>query len=256
MTVWIGTSGWQYADWRERFYPRGLAQKGWLRRYSDAFATVEVNATFYRLPKPGVAENWARTVPEDFVLVLKASRYLTHIKRLRDPAEPVQRFMGVARAVGDKLGPVLLQLPPNLQADLDALHDTLGTFPSDVRLAVEPRHDSWFTEDCYAILRGRNAALCLADRKGSIVPEVATADWGYVRFHEGRGTPRPGYTARELDAWAARLAELWPSGEVFAFFNNDHRACAVRDAVVFADACRASGLRPTRTPPRTEVRVA
>ena len=170
----VGTSGWQYADWRGRLYPDGLPQRLWLERYGATFATVEVNNAFYRLPERGTFEQWRTRTPDDFVVAVKMSRYLTHIKRLRDPAEPVARFLDRAAGLGPKLGPVLLQLPPNLAVDVAALDAVLGRFPDEVRVAVEPRHASWWTEDVRKVLLAHGAALCWADRLGrSRHPAVA-----------------------------------------------------------------------------------
>ena len=146
------------------------------------------------------------------MFAVKVSRYLTHIRRLRDPEEPVARFMAVAEALGPRLGPVLMQLPPNMRADLDALDGTLRRFPSGVRVAVEPRHASWFTPELYALLERRGAALCWADRPRWRPDHVRTADWGYLRLHEGRATPRPCYGRAALAAWAGRIAERFGPG--------------------------------------------
>ena len=249
MAVLIGTSGWQYRHWKGRLYPPRLPQKAWLEHYAARFATVEVNATFYRLPAPGTAEAWAARVPGDFVFAVKVSRYLTHIRRLRDPAEPVGRFMAVAEALGPRLGPVLMQLPPTMRADLDALDATLRMFPSGVRVAVEPRHESWFAAELYALLERRGAALCWADRPRWRPDHVRTADWGYLRLHEGRATPRPCYGRDALAAWAGRIAERFgPGDDVFVFTNNDPEGCAVRDARVLAGLVAREGLEPTRVP--------
>jgi uncharacterized protein YecE (DUF72 family) len=249
MSVLIGTSGWQYRHWKGRLYPAGLAQKAWLEHYAARFATVEVNATFYRLPAPATAEAWAARVPDDFVFAVKLSRYLTHIRRLRDPEEPVARFMAVAEALGPRLGPVLMQLPPTMRADLDALGATLRRFPAGVRVAVEPRHDTWFTPELYALLERHRAALCWADRPRWRPPYVRTADWGYLRLHEGRATPRPCYGRDALAAWAGRIAERFgPGDDVYVFTNNDPEGCAVRDARLLAAPLARAGLHPTRVP--------
>ena len=163
MPVLVGTSGWQYRDWRGRLYPQRLAQGRWLEHYAERFATVESNNAFYRLPEPGTFAAWADRTPPDFVMAVKASRFLTHVKRLRDPEEPVGRLMDHARHLGAKLGPVLLQLPPTLRADPGALERTLRAFPAGVRVAVEPRHDSWWTDEVRDLLGALGAALCLAD---------------------------------------------------------------------------------------------
>ena len=257
MPGWIGTSGWQYRDWRGRFYPDGLRQARWLEHYAGRFRTVEVNNAFYRLPEASTFAAWAQRTPDDFVVAVKASRYLTHIRRLQEPAEPVARLLERARYLGPKLGPVLLQLPPSLAADRKALAATLACFPADVRVAVEFRHDSWFTDDVRAVLEDGDVALCLADSPRRRTPEWRTASWGYVRFHEGMGAPAPCYTRSALGTWAGRLADLFgPADDLYAYFNNDPNGCAVRDAQRFAGEVEKAGLVPTRVPGAREVAVA
>jgi uncharacterized protein YecE (DUF72 family) len=249
MTVHIGTSGWQYADWRGPFYPESLPQRAWLESYAERFATVESNNAFYRLPERATFEAWAARTPDDFVMAVKVSRYLTHVKRLEGPAEPVARFLSRARGLGPKLGPALLQLPPQLRCDRELLARTLDRFPPDVRLAVEFRHPTWFTGEIERLLADHGAALCLADRRGVLGPIWRTADWTYLRFHEGRARPRPSFGDAALEGWAARLAAQWSADEeVFVYFNNDHRAAAPRDAARFARRVARRGLRPTRVP--------
>ncbi|MBA2529480.1 MAG: DUF72 domain-containing protein [Euzebyales bacterium] len=256
MTVLVGTSGWQYRDWRGAFYPRELVAREWLGHYAARFATVEINTSFYRLPPPDRFAAWAAASPHDFVLCPKVSRYLSHMKKLRDPAEPVTRFMTSARALGGKLGPVLLQLPGTFGLALDRLDAALAEFPADVRVAVELRHPSWFVDDTRRLLAEHGAALCLADRRSvEVTPPWRTAEWGYARFHEGRGA-WPCYGRTALASRARTLAERYgPDAEVFAFFNNDPRGCAVRDARWFAAACRRAGLLTTRVPDAGDIRV-
>jgi uncharacterized protein YecE (DUF72 family) len=187
---------------------------------------------------------------------MKASRFLTHVKRLKDPAEPVARMLDHAGGLGRKLGPVLLQLPPNLPADARRLADTLARFPRRVRVAVEPRHASWFTDEVYGVLAARNSALCLTDRAGKRGPLACTADWYFLRFHEGVARPRPCYGDRALTGWAQRLAEHWPAtADGYVFFNNDRHACAVRDAPRFAVLAARTGLEPTRTPKPSTIKI-
>ncbi|MFL5725036.1 MAG: DUF72 domain-containing protein [Chloroflexota bacterium] len=257
MTVWIGTSGWQYRDWRGRFYPERVPVRSWLEAYAAGFATVESNNAFYRLPERHTFEDWASRTPGDFVMAVKVSRFLTHIKRLAEPDEPVERFLARATGLGPKLGPALIQLPPQFRIDVGRLRAALEAFPPGVRVAVEFRHPTWFTDEVRRILTDRGVALCLADRRGPRTPIWRTADWTFVRFHEGRARPRPCYGRAALATWAGRIAAEWtPDEDVFAYFNNDHRACAPRDAARFARQCERAGLRPTRTPSVRAIHVA
>ena len=253
MPVIIGTSGWQYADWRGRLYPARLSQAKWLAYYSERFQTVEINNTFYRLPQTAAFEHWRDSTPDDFVLSIKASRYLTHVRRLREPSEPVRLLITRAAPLGSKLGPILIQLPANFRVDVAALRRTLEAFPRDNRIAFEPRHESWHIDEVREILEEFNAAFCLADSPERKGPLWRTADWGYLRLHEGRAQPPPCYGRTALRTWAERLAQLWtPREDVFVYFNNDHGGCAVRDAHRFALAARRAGLTPTRVPDARE----
>ncbi|MEU6668933.1 DUF72 domain-containing protein [Streptomyces sp. NPDC046727] len=250
MTLFVGTSGWQYKDWRGVLYPDGCPTRLWLEEYTRRFATVEINNAFYRLPTRENFAAWRDRVPDDFVVAVKASRYLTHIKRLKEPGEPVDRLMTHAAGLGDRLGPVLLQLPPTLRADAALLDACLACFPSGTRVAVEPRHDSWWTPQVRAVLESRGAALCWADVQARpVTPLWRTTDWGYVRFHEGRARPWPRYGTRSLETWVDRIATTWSDAEdVYAYFNNDPGGAAVEDAVTFGRTARRANLRTTRTP--------
>jgi uncharacterized protein YecE (DUF72 family) len=239
----VGTSGWHYRDWRGAFYPAELPTRRWLEYYASRFDTVELNNSFYRLPTVDAFRAWRDAVPDDFVFAVKASRYLTHYRRLRDPEEPVERLLTSVEGLGRKLGPVLLQLAPDLKADVDALARVFDAFGKRVRIACEFRHDSWHADDVYALLRDRDVALCLTDRRNRHSPLVRTASWGFVRMHEGVATPRPNYGSRALQSWVDRIGGLWGRrAECFVYFNNDHRACAVRDAAEFVALARAAGL--------------
>jgi uncharacterized protein YecE (DUF72 family) len=235
MPVLTGTSGWQYRHWRDAFYPRDVPQSRWLEYYAGRFATVESNATFYRLPARETLEQWRARTPDGFVIAVKASRYLTHVRRLRDPDEPVRRMLDVFAGLGEKLGPVLLQLPPRMPADTARLDQVLRLFPSCVRVAVEPRDASWWTDEIRGVLTDHGAALCWADRGGTeVTPLWRTADWGYLRFHQGDGDPWPRYTEGRLRDWANRVAQAWPGdAPVYAYFNNDQCGAAVLDAETF-----------------------
>jgi len=248
--ILIGTSGWQYRDWSGRLYPADLPQRLWLEHYAERFATVEVNNAFYRLPERTTFAQWRERTPDDFIVGVKVSRYLTHIKRLRDPAEPVGRFLERATALGDRLGPVLLQLPPTLRADADALAATLALFPREVRVAVEPRHPSWWTYEIRGVLERHAAALCWADRGGRpVTPLWRTANFGYLRMHEGRAAPAPRYGRAALGHWLRRIADAYGDGvPAYVYFNNDPGGAAVVDAAAMAAAAGRMGLDVSRTP--------
>jgi uncharacterized protein YecE (DUF72 family) len=225
----IGCSGWSYEHWRGVVYPQTGPTSRWLELYAESFDTVEINATFYRLPSRNTVEGWATKTPEGFLFAIKASRYLTHVKRLREIAEGVKRMderIEPLRRAG-KLGPILWQLPPHFRRDDDALASALETL-SPGRHAFEFRDPSWFAADVYALLGQHDAALVVADRSpGDPTPWVDTASWSYVRFHSGRG--RGGnYSASELRMWADRIARQ--SGDVYAYFNNDWQGFAIANA--------------------------
>jgi uncharacterized protein YecE (DUF72 family) len=257
MPVLIGTSGWQYQDWRGGLYPAGVAQRRWLEHYATQYLTAENNSSFYRLPAAQTFAGWRDRTPDDFVMAVKASRYLTHVRKLRDPAEPVARLLAAAAGLGPKLGPVLLQLPPTLPADpalLDACLREFAAHPrpggGPVRIAVEPRHPSWWTDEVRELLARHDAALSWADRLGRpVTPLWRTASWGYLRFHEGAADPWPRYGPAALRSWAGRVARAWPGdADVYVYFNNDPGGAAVVNSAEFAGLARDAGLRPTRVP--------
>jgi uncharacterized protein YecE (DUF72 family) len=248
MTVRVGTSGFLYEHWRRRFYPPS-ARGAELEFYARQFDTVELNVTFYRMPTRATFRSWAARVPDGFLFAVKASRYLTHVRRLREPRDPVAFLMDRASELGPHLGPILLQLPPDMPADLSRLGAALEAFPRSARIAVEPRHPSWFTDDLRALLRDHRAALCLADRRGPITPRWRTADWSYLRFHGGRATPTSCYGERALKSWVSRIRnDHAGEGTVFAYFNNDHRGCALRDAASLARGLEHDGVEVGRIP--------
>lgn len=254
--LWIGTSGWQYDDWRGRFYPDDLPHGRWLAHYAAAFRTVELNNSFYRLPGADNFAAWNHDTPDDFVFAVKASRFLSHMKRLVDPEEPVARLLDRARHLGDKLGPVLLQLPATLARAPERLAHFLAVWPARPRLAIEFRHPSWFTRDTFAALRRHDVALCLTDVDGRPQgPLERTTDWGYVRLHRGTAAPRPCYGDTALSSWLARISRLYADRrDVFVYFNNDPRACAVANAARLGGLADAAGRERTRTPARRAVR--
>ena len=252
MPLLVGTSGWQYRDWRGDFYPAGLPTSRWLEYYAGRFPSVENNGTFYRLAAPATFEQWRARTPPGFVMAIKASRYLTHVRRLNEPAEPVSRLMTAAAGLADRLGPVLLQLPPTLKASPAALASCLDEFARQFdqypdlgarRVCVEFRHPSWLTDEVQSILVRYNAALCWSDRAARRVgPLWRTADWGYVRFHEGAATPWPRYGRQSLQSWMRRVADAFPpKADVFAFFNNDQNCAAPADADALAAIAAKAG---------------
>jgi uncharacterized protein YecE (DUF72 family) len=236
MAVLVGTSGWQYDDWRGRFYPKDLPKSEWLRYFSEAFPTVEVNNTFYQLPKEETFVAWREASADGFLVTVKASRYITHLRRLRDCRDPVRLLWSRCRRLGRKLGPVLFQLPPNFKADVDLLRLFLRLLPKSMRPAFEFRHPSWKNEETHRALDEAGCALVLADRPRARLPNVVTGGWSYIRFHQG-SLVGPGYSRAKLRRWADRIADM-PSQDTFVYFNNDTGGAAVRDAMTLRELLR------------------
>lgn len=229
--LWVGTSGYVYVHWRKGvFYPEGLRQRDELAWYAERFPTVELNNPFYRLPAPESFDRWRDAVPDDFRFAVKASRYISHIRRLREAAEPIALFLERARRLGSRLGPLLFQLPPTFPADLDVLRRFLEELPDGHRWVVEFRHPSWHTAEAYDVLGDRGVALCIPVG-GRVRPDlVTTADFVYIRMHAGEGAGG-GFTAGQLEWWAGRLRALGRAGkDRFVYFNNDSGGHAPRDA--------------------------
>lgn len=234
----IGTSGWQYKHWKGVFYPDGVPQRRWLEYFAERFDTVEVNSSFYHLPRETTFDAWRQRVADDFCFVLKYSRFGTHIKRLADPHEHVDIFVERARRLGGKLGPILVQLPPSLDADPARLSHFLDVAPSDLRWAVEFRNPAWLRPDVYSVLREHAAALCIHDLIADH-PAQITADWVYLRYH-GSGAKYAGcYSDEQLAGQAERIGAWLADGrDVFAYFNNDAHGYAVRNALQLGRYCR------------------
>jgi uncharacterized protein YecE (DUF72 family) len=236
--VHVGCSGWNYDAWRGRFYPHGLPPRRWLEHYSRVFETVEVNATFYRLPTRETVAAWIQQTPPGFVFSLKASRYQTHIKRLANMGQGVARYYErIEPLVGSpKLGPVVWQLPPNFRRDDDRLAGALDALPEG-RHCFEFRHESWFVAEVYELLRSHGAALVIGDTpERPFQTYEMTADWTFVRFHRGVRGRRGNYSASELQTWARRITQWRRRVEVFAYFNNDWEGFAPRNALTLARA--------------------
>ena len=231
--VRIGCSGWNYAHWRERVYPKGLPPSRWLEYYTTLFDTVEVNNTFYRLPKRSSVAGWVERSPSDFVFTVKSSRYLTHIKRLTDLGRGVERFYACIEPLleSGKLGPVLWQLPGNFRRSDERLASALEQLPHG-RHCFEFRHASWFVPEVYELLRARGAALVIGDHPERLFQShELTSDWTFVRFHYGHRGRNGNYSERELEEWARRLAAWRADVDVYAYFNNDWEGYAVKNAL-------------------------
>jgi uncharacterized protein YecE (DUF72 family) len=230
--VHVGCSGWNYKDWRERFYPRGTPASRWLEHYSRVFDTVEVNSTFYRLASGAAVRRWLEQTPPGFVFTVKASRYLTHVRRLRDLDRGVRRFYAplAPLAKAGRLGPTLWQLPENFHRDDEALGEALRRLPNG-RHCFEFRHPSWFEAPVYDLLRERHVALVIGDHpERPFQAHEMTARWTFIRFHYGTRGRNGNYSKAELQSWKRRIASWRSQVEVFAYFNNDWSAFAPRNA--------------------------
>ena len=230
----IGCSGWNYAHWRERIYPKGLSPKRWLAHYATLFDTVEINNTFYRLPKVSTVEGWVEGSPPGFLFAVKMSRYITHIRRLGGLEQGIPLFYSriAPLARSPKLGPVLWQLPPTFKRDDERLAATLKALPRG-RHCFEFRHPTWYVEEVYALLRERGAALVIPDSPKYPFRQLeVTADWTFVRFHSGTRGQRGNYSERELQEWAERIGG-WRDADLdlYVYFNNDWEGFAVNNGL-------------------------
>lgn len=227
----IGTSGWYYDHWRGRFYPEKLPKSRWFEHYAQHFDTVEVNNTFYHLPRESTVQKWCQQAPEGFVYVVKANRFMTHIKKLRDTAEPIQRFFDVMDLFEGTLGPVLYQLPPSLHKNLDLLAEFITLLPKGREAVFEFRHGSWYVPETFDLLDRHKVAFCIHDMAGKESPRVVTGDRVYVRFHGTSGRYAGNYTNAMLAEWAHWLGDQ--TGRVraiYAYFNNDIDGHAIHNA--------------------------
>jgi uncharacterized protein YecE (DUF72 family) len=229
MNLYVGASGYSYKEWKGTFYPADMSAKGMLHYYGERFRTVEINNTFYRMPKTSVLEAWCGEVPADFKFVLKASRQITHIRRLKDAADSVSYLLDAAGTLKERMGPLLFQLPPNLKKDLPRLRDFLALLPPKRRVAFEFRHQSWFDDEVFALLNEHQAALCIAEAENDLeVPFAATSDWGYLRLR------RPGYDDAELRKWVHLVREKsWQ--DLFVFFKHENKGMAPETAKRFLE---------------------
>jgi uncharacterized protein YecE (DUF72 family) len=230
--VRIGTSGWHYKHWIGNFYPSRLPSSRMLAHYVEKFDTVELNNSFYKLPAKTSLSNWRDSTPGNFLFAVKGSRFLTHMKKLKDAEQGLSRFLEVVEALGVKLGPVLFQLPPNWQVDKDRLADFLGIFPRHLRCAFEFRNPSWDTKEIYDLLARHDAGYCIFDLAGYQSPTEVTAKFTYIRLHGPGGKYQGTYKDRELKKWAHRI-EKWRKTltAIYVYFDNDDSGYAPQDAL-------------------------
>lgn len=231
----IGTSGWHYEHWRGLYYPEGLARPKWLQFYGKQFNTVELNNSFYHLPTEKAFVTWRESAPENFVFAVKVSRFITHLKKLRNIGSAVDNFLSRACLLQDKLGPLLYQLPPNMKRNDVVLENFLSSLPQEYRHVFEFRHESWIDDAVFEILRRYKIGLCVFDMPGFTCPPVATSDFAYIRFHGSGGMYASCYSDEELSRWAKKIARLGKEVEaVYIYFNNDAQAFAVKNALTLA----------------------
>jgi uncharacterized protein YecE (DUF72 family) len=229
--IHVGCSGWVYRHWRGSFYPEGLPQKRWFHRYAEEFDTVEINASFYRLPLATTFEGWREKAPHGFRYAVKVNRFITHMKKLLECDEAVGRFIELARLLGDKLGPLLFQLPPSLHKDFERLDAFLDRLPKDIEQVVEFRHNSWYDEDVLALLDRHGVGFVCHDLRGLLSPRWASGRTAYVRFHGTSGRYHGRYSDETLLAWSDWLIEQRKEGRsCWCYFNNDIHGHAIEDA--------------------------
>jgi uncharacterized protein YecE (DUF72 family) len=228
----IGTSGWHYDHWRGPFYPEDLAKRDFLQYYMERFHTVEINNTFYQLPKEETFIAWRDTAPEGFIFAVKGSRYITHMKKLKDPKDSLASLLGRVKALGEKLGPVLFQLPPKWHINVGRLRDFLAALPKDHRYAFEFRDPSWYEPEVYEALSEHRAAFCIYELGGHLSPKEVTADFVYIRLHGPGDAYRGQYEQRALAGWAGAVSAWARQGKrVFCYFDNDEAGYAAQDAM-------------------------
>jgi len=230
-TIRVGCSGWVYKHWRGLFYPEGLPQTRWFARYAEEFDTVEINNSFYRLPSPETFDKWRRQAPAGFCYAVKANRFLTQAKKLLECEEPMERMMSAVRHLGDRLGPMLYQLPPNMKLNLERLESFLKILPPDVASVFEFRNGSWYVPKVYALLERHGASFCVHDMPGSASGRIAVGPVAYVRFHGGEGKYWGRYSDEGLLSWTDWLVDQSRQGRTcWCYFNNDIHGHAIEDA--------------------------
>jgi uncharacterized protein YecE (DUF72 family) len=239
-SIHIGTSGWHYDHWRGPFYSHDLSKDEFLRYYSYHFQTVEINNTFYQLPERKTLSAWCDTVPAGFLFSVKASRYITHMKKLKDPEESLTNFLERIKVLEDKLGPVLFQLPPNWNFNSERLGTFLDSLPPDYRYAFEFRDPSWLNSQAYKALAKHRAAFCIYDFDRRLSPKEVTADFVYVRLHGPNGPYQGQYKTKALSGWAGAFSTWSSEGkEIYCYFDNDQHGYAVRNALELQEMVRS-----------------
>ncbi|NWF77721.1 MAG: DUF72 domain-containing protein [Chloroflexi bacterium] len=233
---YIGCSGWHYEHWRGLYYPEELPKPKWLPFYARQFTTVELNNSFYHLPSEKAFTTWRESTPNNFIFAVKVSRFITHIKKLRNLGSAVENFISRASFLGEKLGPLLYQLPPSMKRNDELLQNFLSSLPPNYQHVIEFRHESWIDDAVFDILRRYNVGLCVFDMPGFSCPVVATSDFAYVRFHGSEGLYSSCYSDEELCQWAQRIARLGPSIKAgYIYFNNEAEAFAVENAITLGN---------------------
>ena len=241
--IHVGTSGWSYAHWRGPFYPSDLPQGGWLAYYAERLATVEINNTFYQLPTQATLSGWREVVAEDFVFSVKASRFITHMKKLREPEATTAQFFERIGALAPRLGPILFQLPPRWRLDLERLRHFLAALPGEYRYAMELRDPSWWSPAVYDLLAEHEIAFCIHELGGVLSPREVTSDIVYVRLHGPDGPYRGCYDSAALASWLEAFADWAAQGRVvYCYFDNDQRGYAALNALQMQERLRAALL--------------
>ena len=238
----LGTSGWVYPHWRGAVYPAELPESAWLSHYASRLRSVEVNSSFYRLPSPRALLSWCAAVPDDFVFALKASAYITHRKKLREPEQTLLPLLDCAGQLGERLGPLLFQLPPRWHVNAERLATFLEALPAGLRCVFEFRDSTWFCDEVYALLRHYGAALCRYDLEGHRAPGVRTAGFAYLRLHGPAEAYRGAYSDADLRQWAEEIDGLRSQGsDVYCYFDNDEAGHAFHDALRLRDLVEPAG---------------
>jgi len=236
LRYYIGCSGWHYDHWRGVYYPQGLPKSKWLQFYAKQFDTVELNNSFYRLPSEKAFVTWSESSPSDFTFAVKVSRFITHVKRLRNLESALETFLSRARLLQHKLGPLLYQLPPNMKRNEEVLENFVSLLPKEQRHVLEFRHQSWINDAVFNILHRYQVGLCIFDMPGFTCPLVATSDFAYIRFHGSASLYSSCYSDEELSQWSEKIANLAKNLKaIYVYFNNDAEGFAVRNALTLVN---------------------